>query len=335
MPPDKVVSRQKQQEAVPKESKDDPTVHITEPIWSYSELRRSKIYAALLFFDSIKPVQSTAHITDSNGIAIEPAEENTTNKLLDQVALLLARFKKTSLTRPGPVRSDEYASSAVQNVTATAIQIQGNQISEKGPKNCIIHIRKNGGSHDFDDWRDVAFAEQLESWYNRLTLDPGSQSLPDKGNKIWKLMLTFWARRICFYFDKLWEFRTKWVIRFEHIKESFRSILLESHGKCAGYTEHDQGSCEKCTLSREHINADFEHAWKLLGAMSRGDRYSDDVDNYAQHIWFEDSSGWKSRIRKAKAKPDEDNLAEKFRKVIKWFRLLKTPQSVLKRLFYL
>jgi OTT_1508-like deaminase len=336
----------------PRKSDDQPSLGKgDEPIWNFSALEKAKFYAAVFFFDDQKAPESMSYLNAGNDRTEDNSEiYNTKNQLLDQLALLFARFKQPQMQLAGSTPS-KGASSTGQNVTATALHIPEHQDSQTKRRECIIWVSKNDGPQKFDRWEDVKFAQELESWYGKLT----SQSLPDEGDQIWTLMQDFWTRRSCYYCEELCKIRKIWVLKFPDAK-----ALLQSLDKIFQFERKRW----------VYFRIDVRHAWDLLMAMDRGKgcnfKNEDEVNEYSRYIWFEDTAVWKSKYPKneinglpdynaakaLKRKADEltvdspdrasmiqaaellaDNakqaheLAEQFRKVVKWLILLRTPKS--------
>jgi hypothetical protein len=258
-----------------------------EPIFIYGGLQKYVFYASLSFFDQTRPTQMTDYVVPRDDTPVRSLENNNTTKLLDQLALLFARFKLSRLPLKS-VTDGVDPSSTGQNVTAAALQRPQDQP-------WTIHLTKNDGPLIFDNWSDKAFLKKIAAWYNKL--EPERSLRLRQKDKIWQELQGFWLRRTSYYFDKLKEMRECLMYEFKSRNGDFLDLLLRVYGKCDASDVHGS-ACELCQAREGHVKADFEHVQKLLGKLEFDDDTEEGVRQYVQYLWFKDDLVWKRKYTK-------------------------------------
>lgn len=181
-------SNQKWQASVdetPSETHDEDPNKTTEGSYDVTEL----IAAAYVF-----ECNNSTRVWGDPRTEDTKASKTVLGKLLDGVALLFARYKKT--------REDDTQSTA-DYVTATAYK----EANDGDP--AIIYIAKNGGPSELDDIDDKDFARELSQWYNSVSSEPAFPQ-PSSDAAIWNSMIKFWKRRLETYVDRVKDLRALW-----------------------------------------------------------------------------------------------------------------------------
>ncbi|KAH8601053.1 hypothetical protein B0O99DRAFT_589913 [Bisporella sp. PMI_857] len=313
---------------------------ILESIWSQpglSKLEHDNFYTSLYFLDKTDPVRPKYYTlkddesTQTVGAAVNSPEGRTKrpidSQLLDQLALIFARYKASRLPQAGG-RFDNMEDNISRvkgitaNVTATALQFSSTQ-------KYTIHIAKNGGEQKFDSLQDLDLRDKIVDWYNRT--GGTNLSLPKRGDSIWKDVLKFWMRRESYYYDQLLPV-LPWF-----------------------YPEYGLGSAKQPLGVSNH---DWKQTCEILGVLKEIEvgkgSYEEKIQSFVNYICFSESAAWefvypkanrkstgegvvasreiKSQSQRRAGVPDTirrtSQVSNWFRKIVKWLKLLRTPRSL-------
>lgn len=260
------------------------------------------------------------------------ASETVLGKLLDGVALLFARYKKT--------REDDTQSTA-DYVTATAYK----EANDGDP--AIIYIAKNGGPSELDDIDDKDFARELSQWYNSVSSEPAFPQ-PSADAAIWNSMIKFWKRRLETYVDRVKDLRALWNKYHasdlgpleQELADSKKDLFVERIG------DANLHGSPVFKLSREtpyYKNAmdDRRQAMELLKLCEKFEESSgrhrplgqaeidENLKTLINDICFEVEGDWKQEYdwKAARLQANADARIV-FRKFVKAFKMLRTLRSI-------
>jgi hypothetical protein len=313
-----------------------PATDDTEPIWAHAGLQKEVFYACISFFDVHRPTQPVEYIIPPTGHPVRSEEDNNTTRLLDQLALLFSRFKKSRL--PLNTATDGLnPSSTGQNVTAAALEMPQGQP-------WTIHLTKNNGPLEFDGRSDKAVLKKIADWYRGL--DAETASLPAKKDKIWGVLTSFWLRRLCHYYDGLRDIKQELMatlsgtgISSDDGTTSNRG-LQEAFAKCEDHGRDgilpQNPKCALCLKKEGDLMCDIAHVKVLLAELDSDDTSDVALHAYVDYIWFRDDASWQGRYTKQSSATVSDpklgRKANHFYHAVKYLSLVATPKSVLERL---